>query len=241
MLLGFSHTIVNRFHNRLLCPFYNYCVRPSIFIVQSETIIEVEGTIIMKEIVPNVGPRIRTMREQRGLSLRALAERCNLSINAISLIERGENSPTVSSLHMLATALGVKITDFFEDSHEHAVVYVKYDQRLATQSNGLLMESLGIGLRNQQLEPFMVTIEPGAGEDVESIVHPGQEFVYCLEGTVLYQVGEQTYHLEPGDSLLFDASQTHCFRSTGDSPARVLLVFQTIEGSHVARQRHLEL
>lgn len=81
----------------------------------------------------NVGMRIRALREQRGLSLRALAERCGLSINAISLIERGENSPTVSSLHVLATALGVKITDFFEDPSEHAVVYVKRNQRLRSQ------------------------------------------------------------------------------------------------------------
>jgi transcriptional regulator with XRE-family HTH domain len=195
----------------------------------------------MKEIVPNVGPRIRAIREQRGLSLRALAERCNLSINAISLIERGENSPTVSSLHMLATALEVKITDFFEDSHEHAVVYVKYDQRLASQGNGMLMESLGIGIRNQQLEPFMVTVDPGVGEDGESIAHPGQEFVYCVEGNVLYQVNEHAYHLEPGDSLLFDATQPHCFRNIGNYPARVLLIFQAMEGSHLARQRHLEL
>jgi transcriptional regulator with XRE-family HTH domain len=194
----------------------------------------------MEEIAPNVGPRIRTIREQRGLSLRALAERCNLSINAISLIERGENSPTVSSLHMLATALGVKITDFFEDPHEHAVVYVRRDQRLATQGNGLLMESLGIGLRNQQLEPFMVTVEPGAGDDSESIVHPGQEFVYCLGGMIQYHLSEQTYHLEPGDSLLFEATQPHCFRNTGDSVARVLLIFQAVEGGNLARQRHLE-
>jgi transcriptional regulator with XRE-family HTH domain len=197
--------------------------------------------IIMEEMAPNVGPRIRTLREQRGLSLRALAERCSLSINAISLIERGENSPTVSSLHMLATALGVKITDFFEDPHEHAVVHIKHDRRLAAQGKGLLMESLGIGLRNQQLEPFMVTIEPGVGDDGESIAHPGQEFVYCLEGTVLYQISGQTYHLEPGDSLLFEATQPHCFRNAGDSLARVLLIFQAVDGGHLARQRHLEL
>jgi transcriptional regulator with XRE-family HTH domain len=199
-----------------------------------------EGKIIMEEIAPNVGPRIRTMREQRGLSLRALAERCNLSINAISLIERGENSPTVSSLHLLATALGVKITDFFEDPHEHAVVYVKHDQRLATQGNGLLMESLGIGLRNQQLEPFMVTVEPGAGDSGESIVHPGQEFVYCLMGEIKYQIGGQVYCLESGDSLLFEATQPHCFWNIGGSPAQVLLILQAIEGGYLARQRHLE-
>jgi transcriptional regulator with XRE-family HTH domain len=218
---------------QLLCTLVNFCSK-----IGSES--GVESRIIMAEIAPNVGPRIRTLREQRGLSLRALAERCSLSINAISLIERGENSPTVSSLHMLATALGVKITDFFEDSHEHAVVYVRHEQRLATQGNGLLMESLGIGLRNQQLEPFMVTMEPGAGGDGESMAHPGQEFVFCLEGTVLYQVSGQTYHLEPGDSLLFEATQPHCFSNAGESPSKVLLIFQAADGSHLARRRHLE-
>ncbi|MBN1563756.1 MAG: cupin domain-containing protein [Anaerolineae bacterium] len=195
----------------------------------------------MEEIAPNVGPHIRAIREQRGLSLRALAERCHLSINAISLIERGENSPTVSSLHLLATALNVKITDFFENPHEQAVVYVKPEQRLATQSNGLLMESLGLGLRNQQLEPFMITIAPDTGADSEAITHPGQEFVHCLEGIVQYQVNKQTYQLEPGDSLLFDATQPHSFRNERDFPARLLLIFQAMEGTHLARQRHLEL
>lgn len=195
----------------------------------------------MEDIAPNVGPRIRAMREQRGLSLRALAERCSLSINAISLIERGENSPTVSSLHMLATALGVKITDFFEEAHEHAVVYVPRDQRLMTRGNGLVMESLGIGLRNQQLEPFIVTVDPGAGSSGVSIVHPGQEFAHCLQGDILYQVGDQSYHLGPGDSLLFDATQPHYFRNAGNLPARVLLIFQAAEGGHLARQRHMDL
>jgi transcriptional regulator with XRE-family HTH domain len=198
------------------------------------------GSMMVENIAPNVGPRIRAMREQRGLSLRALAERCGLSINAISLIERGENSPTVSSLHLLATALGVKISDFFEDSHENAVVHVRHDQRLATRGHGLLMESLGIGLRHQQLEPFLVTVQPGAADPSETIVHPGQEFVCCLEGTILYQVGDQAYDLEAGDSLLFDATQPHSFRNAGDSPARMLVVFQAAEGGHLARQRHLE-
>src|SRR4030042_5488950 len=92
---------------------------------------------------PNIGPRIRAIRDQQGLSLRALAERSRLSVNAISLIERGENSPTGSSLHLLATALGVKITDFFEETQEQSVVLVKSKQRLHTQVGGLVMESLG--------------------------------------------------------------------------------------------------
>lgn len=188
----------------------------------------------------NVGPRIRAIREQRKLSLRALAERCDLSINAISLIERGENSPTVSSLHTLANALGVKITDFFEEMHEQAIVFVPRGQRLGTQGNGLVMESLGLGLHNQQLEPFMVTVEPGAGGASQPISHPGQEFVYCLTGMVEYHVGGQTYSMLPGDSLLFDATQSHYFCNLGEIQAELLLVFQGFEGGILARHRHLE-
>jgi transcriptional regulator with XRE-family HTH domain len=188
----------------------------------------------------HVGMRIRALREQRGLSLRALAERCGLSINAISLIERGENSPTVSSLQVLAAGLGVKITDFFEEASEHAVVYVRRDRRLRSQGNGVVMESLGIGLRNQQLEPFLVTIDPSATQASDLIAHPGQEFAYCVEGEVEYRIGQQSYTLLPGDSLLFDAAQPHCFRNTGERPATILLVFQASAGGHLARQYHFD-
>jgi transcriptional regulator with XRE-family HTH domain len=193
-----------------------------------------------ESIAPNVGPRIRAIRERLGLSLRTLAERSNLSANAISLIERGENSPTVSSLHLLATALGVKITDFFEEAHEQPVVFVRATQRLRAQTNGLIMESLGIGLPNQQMAPFLMTITSDTGNMNESIVHPGQEFVCCLEGAIDYIIGNQSYHLSVGDSLLFEATQPHRFCVVEHSVARILVVFQAAAGRDLARQRHLE-
>jgi transcriptional regulator with XRE-family HTH domain len=189
---------------------------------------------------PDVGIRIRALREQRGLSLRALAERCDLSINAISRIERGENSPTVSSLHLLANALGVPITDFFQDTPEKTIVFVKSDRRTSFRRNGLVMESLGIGLRNQHLEPFLMTIEPGAGDLSDPIVHSGQEFVYCLRGEIEYHVGDTPYHLQAGDSLLFEASQSHCFTNRSTKTAITLVIFQVADGSHAAHPPHLE-
>lgn len=188
---------------------------------------------------PNVGQRIRTIREEQGLSLRGLAERCSLSLNAISLIERGENSPTVSSLHILATALGVPITDFFKDEHEQTIIFVRPTQRLHAEANGIHMESLGTGLRNQQLEPFLMTVAPGAGNIDEPITHPGEEFVHCLTGEIEYCISDQFYRLQAGDSLLFEAAQPHCFRNVTDSPAELMMIFQVDVGGNLARQRHL--
>ena len=180
------------------------------------------------------------LRAQRGLSLRELAEQCSLSFNAISRIERGENSPTVSTLHLLANALKVPITAFFEDGHEEATIFVRRDRRLRSDANGISMESLGTGLRGQQLEPFRVTVEPGAGNANEPIMHGGEEFVHCLEGMINYRVNDETYHLEAGDSLLFEATQPHCFENPWDTAAQLLIVFQAKDGKLLAAQHHLQ-
>lgn len=188
----------------------------------------------------NVGLRIRTLRERQGLSLRALAERCGLSTTAISQIERGDNSPTVSSLHMLATALGVSITDLFQDERRTSAVLVTTDNRMRAESGGVVMESLGIGLPYQQLEPFLVTLAPGAGNSDQPVSHAGEEFVHCLAGCFDYCVDGRPYRLEADHSLLFEAIRPHYFHNPTDAPAKFLLVFQAGGGGELARRIHAE-
>lgn len=192
-----------------------------------------------ENIEPNVGLRLRALREQQGLSLRALAERCGLSINAISLIERAENSPTVSTLHRLATALNVPITDLFQQDTKQKVIFVGRDMRLRSQSNGVVMESLGIGLYNQQLEPFRIVIQPGVGNREDPVSHYGEEFIHCLEGEIEYLVADHTFRLQPGDSLLFDATQLHAYDNLADSQAILLVVFLAAHDRQIVRQLHL--
>jgi len=188
----------------------------------------------------NVGQRIRSLRERKGLSLRALAERCGLSTTAISQIERGDTSPTVSSLHMLATALDVSITDLFHDERRSPAVLFAPGDRLRAESAGVVMESLGIGLPYQQLEPFLVTLAPGAGNADQPVTHAGEEFVHCLDGQFDYCVDGRAFRLEPGYSLLFEAIRPHYFHNPTADPARFMLVFQAGGSGALARQLHAE-
>jgi transcriptional regulator with XRE-family HTH domain len=169
-----------------------------------------------------------------------LAERCGLSINAISQIERGENSPTVSSLHRLSTALNVPITDFFQEETRQTIVFVKRDLGLRSQSDGVVMESLGIGLFNQQLEPFLMRIEPGITNIDDPISHPGEEFIHCMEGEVEYFVENRVFQLGDGDSLLFDATQPHGYRNQSHKPVTMLMIFQASRDLLHVQQLHLE-
>lgn len=193
-----------------------------------------------KKQPPDVGVRVRALREQRGLSMRALAELCELSPNAISLIERGISSPNVSTLHRLATALQVHITVFFEDRHESIrLVLSRAGERPYSGHDQTLLESLGSGLEEQILDPFEVTLQPGAGSGRQVMSHTGHELVYCLQGEVEYKVEGKPYLLGVGDALLFEARLPHRWGNPGQSPAKFLMVFGACE-DHDSLAQHLE-
>jgi transcriptional regulator with XRE-family HTH domain len=108
-----------------------------------------------------LGRQVKDARERQWLSLRALAARSGVSINAISRIERGETSPTVVSLRRLAAALGQPIGAFFSDGPAPASMVVRRDRRLRSEGEGIVLESLAFGLPDQRFEPYMLTLEPG--------------------------------------------------------------------------------
>jgi transcriptional regulator with XRE-family HTH domain len=186
---------------------------------------------------PDVGIQLRALRQERGLSLRTLAELCDLSPNTISLIERGESSPSVSTLHRLATALGVQITTFFEERVEPVqVVVTRAGERRRSGNAYLILESLGAGLEKQSIEPFWVTMKAGADSGPQMMVHGGQELVHCLEGEIEYEVDGQLYRLAGGDTLLFQAQLPHRWRNPGSQSANFLLIFCRGRGTQPTEQ-----
>jgi transcriptional regulator with XRE-family HTH domain len=190
----------------------------------------------------DIGGRIRETREQRGHSQKDLADLSGLSANAISRIERGENSPTVSSLHQLAAALGVPIVSFFENGEQIATVLVRRNRRLRTRGQGVLIESLGSGLPGQMLEPFLIKLSPGVVCGEEPISHSGEEFAYCIEGEIEYLVGQEWHRLEAGDSLIFQSQQLHLCRNNSLEIAVVLIVILPAEGMvQLSQHQHLYL
>jgi transcriptional regulator with XRE-family HTH domain len=186
-----------------------------------------------------VGARLRLLRAGAGLSIRALAEMSGLNVNTLSLIENGKTSPSVSTLQQLAGALGVPITEFFvTEAGDKKVVHQKDSERPRALFEHGVMEDLGAGMTRFGAEPLIVTLEAGADSGKNPIVHTGREFVYCLEGRVAYSVDTESYLLEPGDSLLFEAYLPHRWRNLDAEPSRVLLVLCPMDERDQPTQRH---
>jgi transcriptional regulator with XRE-family HTH domain len=180
------------------------------------------------------------MREERGLSLRALAQLCEMSPNTISLIERGASSPSVSTLDRLARALGVPITSLIAGPTEKAqVILTRASERTRSGSAGVLLESIGYGLEEQICDPFVVTLKRGASSGRRMMAHSGSELVFCLEGELDYEIAGEHYRLAPGDALLFRAELPHRWRNPNSGPAVFLLIMQVTEERHEAVNQHL--
>jgi transcriptional regulator with XRE-family HTH domain len=173
----------------------------------------------------DVAARLRDLREEQGMSMRALAQKSGLSANALSMIERGRASPSVSTLNKLADALGISITEFFGHVQTREdVVLVRSDERTRVTFARGLWEGLGGERFAGRVEPFVLTLDSGASSGTRSIVHTGHEFVYCLRGKLEYLVHDRRYELEPGDSLLFAAHLRHRWRNPGKTVTNALVV-----------------
>lgn len=192
----------------------------------------------MSDTDSSLGARLRGLRKERALSQRELAELASLSPNAISLIERDEISPSVATLQRLASALGVKMSYFFESPTVAHILHFRPDQRPAIHGTGLTIEGLGARLADQQIEPFFVTLAPHADMGAGQVVHTGHEFVCCLAGRVQYEIDGAEYALEPGDFLLFEANLPHRWGNPGDEPARLVLVLQALDGVQEPARQH---
>jgi transcriptional regulator with XRE-family HTH domain len=189
----------------------------------------------------DVGRRLRELRAEKGISIRALAQRSGLNVNTLSLIENDKTSPSVSTLQKVAEALQVPISTFFEiEEPQQSVVFQKTTQHPAAPFTHGTLEDLGSGIAQPGLEPFLIHLDPLATSGETPIVHTGLEFVYCLHNQILYTIEKERYLLEPGDSPLFEAHLPHFWGNPTTLPSLALLILNPAIEDDRSRQGHFQ-
>jgi len=158
------------------------------------------------ELDARLAVRLRGLRVERGLTLDGLAERAGVSRSMISLVERGESSPTASVLHRLATGLGTTLASLFdgEEKAEASPLARRVDQVCwRDPETGYVRRNLSPPRFPSPIELVEVVLPPGvrvAYDAVPSSVGIEQQ-VWVLEGAVELTVGTKTHRLVEGDCL----------------------------------------
>ena len=161
-----------------------------------------------------IGSQVRILRRHNDLSVSDLAAAAGISSGMLSKIENGQISPSLSTLQAIGGALSVPLSNLFaafEDRRDCS--FVRSGQGLVIERRGTkvghVYQLLGHVMRGDVVvEPYLITLRKGA-EAYTSFQHAGVEFIYMLSGEVVYRHGDQTYHLKPGDLLLFDFTALH--------------------------------
>jgi transcriptional regulator with XRE-family HTH domain len=202
-----------------------YYQRFSVFL-SGKTVTEVPMALNGKEAISvDVGKRLTQLRQERNLSMRAVARLSGLSANALSMIEHSKTSPSVSTLSRIAEALEIPVTAFFRlEPTQDKVVSRKASERTRIPFAHGTWEGLGGEFFTGHVEPFVLTVENGASSGPHGMLHGGHEFVLCLEGSLDYYVENQHFRLESGDSLLFASQMRHLWRNPGPLLTKLLIV-----------------
>lgn len=177
-------------------------------------------------IVSGIGPKVRGLRKQAGLSLQQLAEVADVSAAAIHKIEQSGMVPTITTLLKVANALGRPVA-YFVDEEEVAsdptVFTPDGEQRpIYTSHSGIDLAGISGTYGRFNIAGARATVEPGASSGDRMLKHPGEELVHVLDGLLEFVVNERTYLLGPGDSLHFRTVQEHSWRNPGTAPSTAL-------------------
>lgn len=197
---------------------------------------KLDNKSIMREITTEPLPdinlrianRVSALRAEREMSLEALASRCSVSRSMISLIERGESSPTAVVLEKLAKGLGVTLASLFEDPRDDASPLVRRAEQLqwTDPQSGYLRRNISPPHFRSPIQIVEVIFPPGATVAYEAgardkSVH---QQIWVLEGCMELSFAEQRYFLRQGDCLAMREDQAIAFQNTTALPARYVVV-----------------
>ncbi|MGW4751080.1 helix-turn-helix domain-containing protein [Streptomyces chartreusis] len=172
------------------------------------------------EALPVVAPQLRALRRRAALTLEAAARSAGLSPAHLSRLETGQRQPSLPMLLALARIYGTTVSELLGESVADRDAVVRAADMESTAAGGWTYWQAGAPGRGMQA--LRVHVPHGSQGDIVR-VHPGEEWLYVLEGRLRLRLGDTTHRLAPGDSAHFDSLTPH--RIAALDPGGVELLF----------------
>jgi transcriptional regulator with XRE-family HTH domain len=172
-----------------------------------------------------LGKRIKKIRESKHFTLKNIEAAAGISATHISEIERGKTSPTLGALVRISKALGKDPAYFVEEQELGDVSVVTAENRIRESMKGGAgtIERLTSSIPGGKLQACVVTLDGGRSPRAEPHAHDGNEAALLLTGRMWFKVGSEEFELSEGDSICYDATEPHAYKSVSDEERSSML------------------
>jgi transcriptional regulator with XRE-family HTH domain len=183
-----------------------------------DSAVGVSATPQIAAALAGVGPRLKRVRTQRGLSLTAVAASTGISKSTLSRLETGQRRPTLELLLALSHVYRVPLDDLVGAPEVG-------DPRVRLRPGRVKGRTvLPLTRQPDGMQAWKIVV-PTSKVTPEPRAHDGHEWMYVLSGRLRVVLGEEDWVLEPGEVVEFETQVPHWFGSTGQEPAEVLSIF----------------
>ena len=166
-----------------------------------------------------IGRRVRKLREEKGLSLDELSKLTGFEVELLANIEADKVQPQLGTAIKLSKALDSAFSRLVSGVGDRLYsVTRKADQKVISRSTTrkgskqiYTYKSLAPEVKGRHMEALIVQLEKNP--EKKRSVHDGEEFIYVLDGTIVLNIGEDTFELEPGDSAYYLSTTPHLVAS----------------------------
>jgi transcriptional regulator with XRE-family HTH domain len=175
-----------------------------------------------------IGKRIKAFRTQKRITLEELATQAGFTKGYLSKVEKSKKSPPVSTLGIIARALGVTISALLgEEAPRTSLCLVRTNERPLIARDGTAFgysyEAMAYRYPNKIMEPFILTL-PVKPKKRTFYQHEGEEILFVIQGTMKFLHGSEEYIVHEGDCIYFDSSLPHWGESIGPEEVKCFMV-----------------
>lgn len=181
-----------------------------------------KGGFFMEEIHLILAKNLKAYRERKKLSLEKVSEITGVSKTMIGQIERGESSPTITTIWKIANGLKISFTSLIHQSQPDTKVILKKEVQVLTEDNGKYRVYPYFPFQDEsRFEVYSVEIEPGGFLSSDSHGEGTEEYITVFDGELRIQVNTIEYLIRNGDSIRFKADRPHAYQNTGETLTRL--------------------
>ena len=184
-----------------------------------------QQTDIADNINEVIGKNLKKLRKEKDLSLDKVSELTGISKSMLGQIERGESSPSVSTLWKISTGLKISFTALMTaDNQEAEVINNRAVTPLMDESAAFQLFSVFPFEPGRNFEILHIDMQPGAISHSAPHEQGTEEFTLVYEGELTLHLQDKIYQIPAGHSIRYHADQEHCYENRTDMPIQVCMV-----------------